>query len=180
MHSVLRPLVLIPLLVMVACAAHRARPNIDTSATTEVEPSRAVADFIALAEEGDTLAVQAMIDAGMDPNVPSSDGTTALQAAVSAGRLDTVRTLIAAGGDVHVKDHNRDTLLHYAVAGGDIPMMEALSGAGLEVDSINWYGTTPLMWAANAGKTGATAFLLSRGVPGARFPWGSGRTGPSS
>jgi ankyrin repeat protein len=78
--------------------------------------------------------------------------------------VETVRILIAAGADVHVRDQNDAPLLHLAVSDEGVPIMEMLLEAGLYVDSVNRYGTTPLMWAAHGGNTRATVFLLSKGA----------------
>jgi len=57
--------------------------------------------FVKQAGEGDTIAVQLFLAAGMDPNSYSHDSNTALVAAASYGFTETAQALLAGGADIN-------------------------------------------------------------------------------
>jgi ankyrin repeat protein len=67
--------------------------------------------FIKVAREGDTIAVQLLITAGMPPDATDRDGFTALAAAAVANQTETIRALIAGGAGVDAKTRDAYTAL---------------------------------------------------------------------
>jgi ankyrin repeat protein len=71
--------------------------------------------FFAAAQARDLQAINAFIDAGINPNAQDSDGRTVLISAAARGELDVVNTLLARGVDINVKDKNGYTALSHAI-----------------------------------------------------------------
>lgn len=61
-------------------------------------------EFFAAARKGDTAAVKALLDAGVNVNSRTRYGATALSYACDKGHVELVRLLIERGADVNVKD----------------------------------------------------------------------------
>lgn len=80
-------------------------------------------EFFAAARKGDTAAVKALLDKGVDVNAKTRYGATALSFACDKGHVEVVRLLIERGADVNVKD------TFY----GEVPLGWALSHAHVEV-----------------------------------------------
>jgi ankyrin repeat protein len=60
--------------------------------------------LIAASSHGHTGAVQALIGAGADLNLPSYDGWTALASASCRGHSTTIQVLIGAGANLNLQD----------------------------------------------------------------------------
>lgn len=71
--------------------------------------------YLAAAQAGDILAINAFFDAGINPNAQDDDGRTALVLAAVRGNLGVVNALLAHNVDVNVKDKNGYTALTHAV-----------------------------------------------------------------
>src|ERR1044072_1597070 len=59
--------------------------------------------FFAAAQARDLLAINAFIDAGINPNAQDADGRTALISAAARGELDVVVALVSRGADITKK-----------------------------------------------------------------------------
>jgi len=84
--------------------------------------------------EGDSLAVQKLIDAGANINEPDSRGYNALFYAVEYGQLEVVKSLISKGANLESKDLSGLTPLAYAIhydRKADIIKLLIKSGANL-------------------------------------------------
>ncbi|HEX3251259.1 MAG TPA: ankyrin repeat domain-containing protein [Pyrinomonadaceae bacterium] len=71
--------------------------------------------FFAAAQARDLQAINAFIDAGMNPNAQDNDGRTVLISAAARGELDVVNTLLSHGVDINVKDKSGYTALSHAI-----------------------------------------------------------------
>jgi ankyrin repeat protein len=61
-------------------------------------------EYFAAARKGDTAAVKALLDKGVDVNAKTRYGATALSYACDKGHVEVVKLLIDRGADVNVKD----------------------------------------------------------------------------
>lgn len=117
---------------------------------------------------GDIGAVQEFLDAGVDVNMRSFDGRTALDfadeettellkkhgaksgavfsllVASMLGDAEAVKTHLANGADVEMKDDTQDTPLHLAAMWGQLEVVQLLIDAGAEINARNKGGYTPL------------------------------------
>jgi ankyrin repeat protein len=88
--------------------------------------------LIAASSHGHTAAVQALIGAGADLNLPSNDGWTALASASCRGHVTTIQVLIGAGADLNLQDKAGWTALMRASLWGHISAVQALLEAGAD------------------------------------------------
>lgn len=116
--------------------------------------------------------VDALLDAGADPNWPSDDGFPPLIAALSCAdsapgstpRTDVgelVETLLKHGADVNQRGLNDYTPLHWAAGQGDLAMVELLLAHGADPNAITRIDDmeTPLEVAAVSGRPEIVARL---------------------
>lgn len=118
--------------------------------------------FVDAASRSDLHAVGLFLTAGMDPDVATGRGTTAMRAAVLAGHLDVVAALLESGATVHSTDLIR------AVDRDDTDVLRVLLRAGLdagiETDAMN----EALVQAAHLGRFPHLQLLRENGAGGER------------
>ncbi|HUU28979.1 MAG TPA: ankyrin repeat domain-containing protein [archaeon] len=120
--------------------------------------------LIEAAREGQTKAVQALLEAGTDPNAKGINGITALMEAAFNGNTETAQVLLKAGADVNIKEESGWTALMFAAQEGQTEAMQALIKAGAGVNTKNEDGRTALMIATQEGHIEATEALLMDGA----------------
>ena len=74
-----------------------------------------------------------LLEAGLDPNGPSTQGETALMFAAHGGNIDMVKSLLSRGSDAKATDHAGRTVAHYACTSGHLDVLFALRDKG-----VNW------------------------------------------
>jgi ankyrin repeat protein len=112
------------------------------------------------AVDGDTPALVAQLDAGLDVNTPTALlGTRLLILAAAHGHTDTVQTLLERKADVNVADVTGWTPLHAAAYGGKPEIIQLLLDHGATVPPSNWYTPTPLELAEMLGHQDAVDLL---------------------
>lgn len=93
-------------------------------------------EFFAAARKGDTAAVKAALDKGVDVNAKTRYGATALSYACDKGHVDVVKLLIERGADVNAKDtFYGEVPLGWALSKGHAPIVKLLldkGAAGIE------------------------------------------------
>ncbi len=139
---------------------------------------------------GDRETLALLLSRGADPNrsmtVLGAFPTPPLIAAVSIDNVATVKALLAGGADVRQKDPDSMTALHWAVVAHHPGVANALMEAGADVNALDRFGYTPLLYAATidfgdaetatallrAGadqsikdKNGETAYAHARDIP---------------
>lgn len=128
--------------------------------------------LVCAVEEGHTLCVQALLEAGAEPNFIGLDGTP-IRYAVSAGRLDMCRMLIEKGADLHHPKIDPPILM-YAInsprmenAETRLEIVRLLLNHGAKLDVADEDGETPLYRACCSGDKEImplVSYLLGRGV----------------
>jgi ankyrin repeat protein len=84
--------------------------------------------FFAAAQARDVMAINAFLDAGINPNAQDSDGRTVLISAAAHGDLDVVNALLPRGVDINVKDKRGYTALSHATEAMYEDVVDALLG----------------------------------------------------
>lgn len=94
-------------------------------------------------QHGDTAAVLALLDAGMDPAVRDGRNRTLLHHLNKLDHETLLPRLLAAGLDLEARDHHDRTPLHVAVGDrGPTSLVRALIDAGAAVDVVDDTGWT--------------------------------------
>src|SRR5690349_22251677 len=83
-------------------------------------------NFFAAAQSRDPVAINAFLDAGINPNAQNSEGRTVLISAAARGELDVVNILLSRGVNVNVKDNRGYTALAHAIEARYPEVEEAL------------------------------------------------------
>ncbi len=124
----------------------------------------AAADAIPLIEavkQHDRVAVNALLDRGVDIDEAEADGSTALHWAAQRDDSELVAILLDAGADVDVATRFNVRPLSLASNNGNAAIVEQLLEAGADPNATSREGQTPLMTAALNGRVGAIEALLS-------------------
>ena len=99
---------------------------------------RDVTPLLVAVFEGQQAAVEALLKAGADANVRSSEGDTPLRACAGVGDLGIASLLLGAGAARTINDWGGQagyTALGLAASRLDIPMMRLLLGAGADLEA---------------------------------------------
>ena len=93
-------------------------------------------EFFAAARKGDTAAVKALLDKGVNVNAKTRYGATALSYACDRGNVELVKLLIERGADVNAKDtFYGESPLGWALSKDNAPIVKLLldkGAAGIE------------------------------------------------
>ena len=120
----------------------------------------------------DTAAVESLLRAGIDVNVPAADGATALHWAAYHDELVLAGRLLGAGAAVDAVNDYGVTPLALACDNGSAQMVSRLLEAGADPDVARSTGETPLMTCARTGSVAAVRTLLDAGAnPSAAETW---------
>ena len=112
------------------------------------------------AVDGDTPALVAQLDAGLDVNTRTNLlGTRLLSLAAAHGHKDTVQALLERRADVNAADATGWAPIHAAAYGGKPEIIQLLLDRGATIPPSNWYTPTPLELAEALGHTEAIALL---------------------
>jgi ankyrin repeat protein len=90
------------------------------------------AGLMALFRHGDTAAVTAALDRGLDPHVRDERGRTLLHLLPWLPDADLLPRLLGAGLDVHARDEAGETPLHAAAEHGSEALIRGLLAAGAD------------------------------------------------
>ncbi len=131
--------------------------------------------IVLAAQFGIAPLVDALIQAGADPNLADCGRNTALMEAVRSGSESIVDLLLKAGVKIDRADDLRMTALHWAVHGrsdekagkdgeAEVVVAERLLSAGANANARDSDGYTPLMTAARCGAARFLTPLLRNGA----------------
>jgi ankyrin repeat protein len=112
-------------------------------------------------KKGNSAAVRALIQKGVDVNASEVDGTTALHWAAQTDSLETVELLIRAGAKVGAANRYGVQPLSIAAISGNTAIIEALLKAGADPNTTQSEGETALMTAARTGNPAAVKMLVA-------------------
>jgi thioredoxin-related protein len=112
-------------------------------------------------EQGNSEAVQLLLDVGASPDVNDFLGHAPLHFAVKSP-VEITRMLIDAGADVDIRNSGGVTPLMQAAGQGRRDIVKLLLGAGARIDYKDYQGNSAKDWAKRSGDTQLTAMLARR------------------
>lgn len=122
-------------------------------------------EFFEHALNGNTLALKAELQAGVDVNSQNPDQRTALMFAGFNGHTETAELLISNGANINMTDNVGRGALMFASTGPFNETVKLLLEKGADVNAIekqeNW---TALMFAAAEGQSAVVMTLLENGA----------------
>lgn len=137
-----------------------------------VEPVERDAPLVLSVREKNTPAVEKLLNAHVDVNQRTADGTSALHWAVYHNDVALVDRLIEAGADVNSKNDYGATPMSEAATVGNVEVIRKLLAASADVESPNADGQTALMVIARTSNVEVARLLLSHGAAvNAREQW---------
>jgi hypothetical protein len=111
--------------------------------------------------------VKALVDSGANVNVSDVSGATPLILAASRGQRDVVRYLVEQGANVNARDKAGNTPLSCVAAWHDLmpddtAIVNSLLDRGADINGAYYLGTTPLIFALQAGNPSTVRLLVAR------------------
>ncbi len=101
--------------------------------------------LVKASRDGDSLAIQRLIDAGANINEPDEKGYTPLMHAVWSGNIEAVKMLIDKGSDINLKDKSGYTPFLWASSYGYFDIVKLLIDRGADINAKDYLGNTALM-----------------------------------
>jgi ankyrin repeat protein len=116
-------------------------------------------------KQGDAAKVRALAksDASL-LEAKDTDGSTPLNTAALAAKLDMVKLLLDLGANIEAGDNENSTVLHCAAIANSIPIADFLLARGMNIDLQDANGLTPLYFAVGRRHEEMTAHLLAKGA----------------
>ena len=119
-------------------------------------------DFVQSAEKGDLKAIQLFLNAGIDCNVQSVAGVTALMAAAKNGRVDVVNKLLEQKVNVDAQGKQGVTALMLAAENNQVEIVKILLKKNADPNLEDQTGWSALMKAVYQGNTTCVETLAGR------------------
>ena len=148
--------------------AHGADPNLRTDLTSQYQRSHPPILDICLTYHYDRhdvdVIVNALLEAGADPNFVDEDGWPMLHVAAWHGLDAVVRDLIAHGANVNAVTPNGAPALMIACQRGNIAIADMLLSSGADPNVMSIHGTSALIEATRYRHSEIEMLLLSAGA----------------
>lgn len=123
------------------------------------------ASFLETVEEGDSVATRLFLEAGMNPNIKTEPGLSALMVAAQNGHVAVMENLLAGGADIAYRTNFGDSVLKRAATTGQTRVVEyLLDQHRVDINLADEDGNTPLSIAALRGYLNTVKALLERGA----------------
>ncbi|MFN7113800.1 MAG: ankyrin repeat domain-containing protein [Alphaproteobacteria bacterium] len=121
--------------------------------------------FLLAAQKGDTVAMAALLEKGVDVNTRTADGETALRIACMNNDVPAARFLLKMGADVNMSDaEGRSPLSRAAGEGFNALLKLLLAAPGINVDAQKLDGDTALRLAVMHNQLESVRLLLAAGA----------------
>lgn len=113
--------------------------------------------------DGDLARVEALLDAGADPNLVFQDRTP-LMFCIYGGQVEIFRLLVERGANVEKTSETVGPLITLAAETGNLELLGLLLEGGGNIDATQRQGQTALMLAVHNKHPDAVKFLLENGA----------------
>ena len=119
---------------------------------------------LVFAREGETKALESMIEGRINVDLCSHKGDSLLMLSTYNGNIECSQMIINNGASLDKRNDRDQTPLGVVAFKGDIEMVKLLLDNGADVNAENGGGKTPLMFAAMFGHKKVVDYLISRGA----------------
>ncbi|MEL7266765.1 MAG: ankyrin repeat domain-containing protein [Planctomycetota bacterium] len=136
----------------------------DTRTVIDAENEFGITALSVACDNGDELAVTALLASGADPKQTTRGGEPILMSAARQGNRKIVRLLIECGADPNRKEPGGQNALMWAAAAGNLGAVEALLDGGAKVMTSTEGGFDAWFFAARHGRTNVLGCLLQKGL----------------
>jgi ankyrin repeat protein len=137
--------------------------NIEAKGT--LYPYEGATALIIASDKGETDVVKLLLDKGANIEARSKWGWTPLASAVSTGHADVVRLLLEKGANMEAREGDDWTALRGAIGRDNADMVKLLLDKGANIEAKGGsFGDTPLIYAADMGRTNIVRLLLEKGA----------------
>ncbi len=117
---------------------------------------------IAYQNDGDLmLTIQDSLDKGNNPNIITKYKESALRVLSNNGRFDVIKLLLSRGADEKQLGWSN---LHNAIAYGSISNLEEVVTNNCDLEVVDFWGRTPLLFSILVGDIEKTALLIEAGA----------------
>jgi len=125
--------------------------------------------------DGNQATIDSVLKQGANPNEYDDDGMTAMHLASHKGDRLALIKMVNAGGDVSIQHKvNKSQPIHFAAEIGDKECVNYLLDAEAEIDAVNEYQATPLIYACLGNHYSLVRFLLKKSAKtDLRLKWGA-------
>jgi len=138
--------------------------NDSAGAMKDIQDPDSRKPLLVAAGDGDTAAIEKLIQSGADVNTTDQQGETALMRAALKGNIAALRVLVVSGTALNSRDYQGRTALLYAVDSGNASAAAILVSAGADVNVADSKGWTVLMDAAAGHESEIVRVLLAAGA----------------
>lgn len=128
------------------------------------DTSQDAMDMIDAVAAGDELRVNALLNAGIDPDITDVEGWTPLMWAVQNADTEMLRILLEAGADPNILNYYEEIALDFAIYQNNVEVINTLLLAGTDPNLADSAGWTPLMTAVSNESIEAVKALLEGGA----------------
>ncbi|XP_042298131.1 DNA-binding protein RFXANK isoform X2 [Sceloporus undulatus] len=118
-----------------------------------------------LAAQGELVLLKENLRKGENLlNKPDERGFTPLMWASAFGEIETVRSMLEWGADPHALAKERESALSLASTGGYTDIVALLLDKEVDINTYDWNGGTPLLYAVRGNHIKCVEVLLARGA----------------
>lgn len=151
-------------LVAMGVAPDTAASTADVEAVASPPLEAGATALVLAARDADAATVDALLDAGADPNAQTDSGLSPLMLAAQRGQTEAVVSLLGAGADPTLSSVEGRTALMLAARAGADRAVALLLEAGADPEATDADGVTALMHAAGGQHMNAVLVLLGGGA----------------
>lgn len=120
-------------------------------------------NYLLSINNNDYIIIKKLLENGMDPNLQSARGRTALMYAAGEGRIDIIKLLIEYGADVNIKNYLSKTALDYASNFGFLEILKFLLENGAKMNP-NYFKDSEIMLAVRENHYDIVNLLIENGA----------------
>ncbi|KAK2839285.1 hypothetical protein FQN49_006291 [Arthroderma sp. PD_2] len=136
---------------------------IDLASANHAQQPTSLTALQLAAREGNSAAVELLLQAGADPNLAPKGTEASLIRAIESGDTETVKILLRFGANIHQISRRHGNALIASIKGGEETIFDLLLGK-FDANSTDSVGASALYFAAAGGHEGMVQKLIDNGA----------------